>query len=541
VPASSIQDLPLAPDSPLYGQQRLFRVEFPDVRAGSVVEFRLQTRRAPRPDGRWWAASFVQNLEPILLSTFTVRIPQCTEIRWSAPGVTPGRPRESTRDGQRILRWEVRNVPALAPEPAMPAAERWLNRIEVTNLASWPELGDWFERRWSSAVEDAQGLDIVAAGIVSAARPAEERIRAVLAWAAGLIKVQEGLADPWNPGPASQALRASALSPTDMAVLLSATLNRLGLKSVPVMASSLQEEHLERELPQPEKVARILLRLPSPRGGWWWIDPASPGELLNAPPGGAQGIAAILVQPEGSRLFTTPVSPADQNLRDVEMEVRVEQDGQAELMMSITAEGTTAALWRSLERELVGTPNSERERLLDRLFHSLAQGFAVSGRLYSHYFPENLEPEVPFRVSTTLVFPELAAPRDNGRTRALPLPLFGGDRLASLADSDTRRFPASFEFPFRDDVRVHVALPEGSQILEVPPNLSLRTSLCTFFSTTRQEANHVWMYSRLVVPRTWVMPKDFEELRRLARAQATVLTTPLVYAPPVRTTAEEAP
>ncbi|NMA29406.1 MAG: DUF3857 domain-containing protein [Burkholderiales bacterium] len=539
VPTSNIRDLPLAPESPLYSQQRLLRVEFPEVRPGSVVEFRLKTRRVPCPDGRWWGATFVQNLEPILHSTFTVRIPQDTEIHWNAPGVTPGRPSESARKGQRVLRWEVRDVPGLTPEPAMPATARWLNRIEVTNLASWPELGDWFGRRWKSAVEDTQGLDIVTAGIVPTTRPAEDRIRAVLAWAAGLHKVQENLADPWNPGPASQALRASTLSPTDMAVLLSATLDRLGLPSEPVMASTLQEEHLERELPQPGKVDRILLRLRSPRGGWWWIDPASPGELLDAPPGGAQGVAAILVRSEGSRIFTTPISSADRNLRDVQMEVRVEQDGRAELTMSMTTEGTNAALWRSLERELAKTPNTERERLLDRLFHSLVRSFAVSGRLYSRYFPEDPEPGAPFRISTTLVFSELATSRDGGRTRALPLPLYGGDRLVSLAESTTRRFPAHFDFPFRDDVRIHVALPEGCRILELPPNLSLQNSLGSFFSTTRQKENHVWMYSRLVLNRTWVMPKDFAELRRLAQAQATLLTNPMIYESPTSTTQED--
>ena len=41
--------------------------------------------------------------------------------------------------------------------------------------------------------------------------------------------------------------------------------------------------------------------------------------------------------------------------------------------------------------------------------------------------------------------------------------------------------------------------------------------------------------------RTWVNPEDFEALRRLAQAQAEVLTTPLVYEPPTSTTAQEAP
>lgn len=541
VPASNIQDLPLAPDSPLYREQRLFRLEFPDVRPGSVLEFRLRTRRSPRPDGRWWGASFVQNLEPILSSTFTVRVPQDSKIHWNAPGVTPGRPRESVQDGMRILRWEVRNVPALVPEPAMPPVERCLHRIEVGNLDSWQDLGDWFGRRWQAALEQDRGLDLVSAGLVPASRPAEEKIRAVLTWAARRYKIQENLSDPWNPAPASQALRAQILSPTDMALLLSATLRRLGLEATPVLASSLREERLERELPQPEKVARVLLRIARPRGGWWWIDPASPGELLNSAPGGAQGVGALLVRPEGSEKISTPVSSPDENLRDVEMEVRIEPEGQAELIMSLTSEGANAALWRSLEQELAGTPGSERERLLDRLFHSLIQGFAVSGRLYSHYFPEKLAPGAPFQVSTTLVFPELAASREDGRTRALPLPLYGGDRLASLADSGARLFPARFEFPFRDDVRIHLALPEGSRILEVPADQSIQTPLGSFFSTTRQEGSHVWLYSRLVMQRTWVNPEDFEALRRLAQAQAEVLTTPLVYEPPTSTTAQEAP
>ncbi len=541
VPAANIRDVPLLPDSPIYRQQRALRVEFPDVRPGSVVEFRLRTRRAPRPDGRFWTASYVQNTEPMLRSTFTVRVPENVPVLWRAPGVTPGQPRATSKDGVSTLYWEVRDMPGLSPEAAMPPLEGFLSRVEVTNLPSWTALGEWFEPRWQAAVDKADGLDVMTAGLTSPAWSTADRIRAVLGWAAERHAVEDNLAETWDPHPASLVKDARVLSPTDMAVLLTAVLRRLGLEARPVLASSIRLQDLERNLVQPDSVSRLVLRIQNPEGGAWWIDPASPGELLEQPPGGLQGVGGILIEPGKSSVISTPSSAADDNLRDVQMEVRVEADGQAELTMALTSEGIAAALWRSLDRELAGTPAAEREVMLSRLFQGLAQGFVVSGRPYSHYFPEKVDSSRPFQVSTTVNFPKLATAAEDGQGLTMPLPLYGGDRLTALVDPDTRRFPARFDFPFRDDVRIHVALPEGSRILGVPPNLSLETSAGTFFCVTRQEGSQVWFYSRLVVNQAWVAPEDFAPLQRLAQAQIQALTTPLRFAPPAGDTAENAP
>jgi len=541
VPAGNIRDLALQPESPLYGGQRAVRVEFPDVRPGSVVEFCLKTRRAPRPDGVFWAASYVQNTEPMLRSKFTVRVPEALPVLWRAPGVTPGRPDTSTVNGVSTLSWEVRNMPGLSPEAAMPPLEGFLSRVEVTNLPSWTALGDWFKPRWEASVGQAQGLAVRTAGLTSPAWSVPDRIRAVLRWAAERYTVESNLAETWDPRPASRIQDARVLSPTDMAVLVTAVLRRLGLEAHPVLASPLRRQDLERNLVQPDSVARLVLRIPNPRGGAWWIDPASPGELLEHPPGGLQGGSGILVETQGSTVIPLPASVADDNLRDVHMEARVEANGQAELTMSLTTDGIAAALWRSLDRELTGTPAAQREMMLTRLFQSLTQGFLAGGRLYAHDFPEGVEPSEPFRVSTTVLFPRLATPAEEGPGLSMPLPVYGGDRLAALADPDARRFPARFDFPFRDEIRLHVALPEGSRILAVPPDASLQTPAGTYFCTTRQQDHQVWFYSRLVVNQAWVAPQDFAPLQLLAQAQTRTLTSPLVFQPPATDTAEEAP
>ena len=532
VPGPAIQDRPLLPGSALYGDRRALRIDFPKVQPGSVVEFRLRTRRAPRPDGRWWAASYVQNLDPLLLSSFTVRVPEGTKFSWQAPGLTPSRPRESSSNGTRLLSWEVRNSPSLEPESAMPPVERYLSRVEVTNFTSWPEVGTWFGDRWETAVADAEGLDILAAGVASTSNSEEQRLQAVLEWAAGKYAVQEDLAESWEPHPARLAARSSTLSPTDMAVLLAAMLQRVGLSARPVLASPVRLQDLEREQPQPEAASRVVLSLPDSRGGSWWIDPASPGELLREPPAGVQEVGAILVEPQSSRLLSTPGSLADDNLRDVRMEIRVQASGQGELTMALTSEGVAGALWRALDRELAETPAREREQLESRLFQNLAQGFLVNGRLYSHYFPAKADPQQPFQVAVTMMVPEMASPREDGTGLAMPLPLYGGDRLAALADPDPRNFPVRFDFPFRDDVRIHVTLPPGSQVRALPGNASLETAQGSYFCTTRVEANQVWFYSRLTVRQPWVSPEAFTSLRRLAAAQTASLTSPLVFTPP---------
>lgn len=539
VPAANIRDVALQPDSPLYAGQRAVRLEFPDVRPGSVVEFHLRTRRAPRPGGWFWAASYVQNTEPMLRSTFTVSVPEKIPVLWRAPGVTPGRPRTTTVDGISTLSWEARNMPGLSPEAAMPPMEGFLSRIEVTNLPSWTALGEWFGPRWQASVDQAQGLAVRTAGLTSPSWTTPDKIRAILRWTAERYSVESNLAETWDPRPARQIQDARALSPTDTAVLVAAVLRRLGLEARPVLASPLRRQDLERNLVQPDMVARLILRVPNPRGGAWWIDPASPGELLEHPPGGLQGGSGILVEPGASTVVSLPDSDADENLRDVHMEARVEADGQAELAMSLTSDGIAAALWRSLDRELAGTPAAQREVMLNRLFQSLTQGFLANGRLYAHYFPEGVDPARPFQVSTTVLFPRLATPAEEGQGLSMPLPLYGGDRLAALADPESRRFPARFDFPFRDEVRLHVALPEGSRILAVPPDASVRTPAGTYFCVTRQEGNQVWFYSRLVVNRAWVAPEDFAPLQRLAQAQTRTLTSPLVFLPPATDTAEE--
>lgn len=533
VPAEAIQDAPLLPDAPLYADYRRLTVTFPEAKPGSVVEFQLRTRRAPRPDGRWWASSYVQNPDPILHSTYTVKVPEGTDFRWAAPGVAQGRPQESRDGGTRLLKWEVRDVPALQAEPAMPEMDLVLQRVEVSNFPDWCSIGNWLAPRWEAALADAEGVDIVASGVTSAADPLPQRIQAVLDWAAAGRTVTTSVPENFQPHSAREVLDARTLTPMDMAVLLAAVLGRVGVPAQPVLASPLPLADLEPGLPAPEAVDRILLALPSGDGSFLWVDPASPGMLLSSPPAGAQEVGVVRLAPSGAVMAATPASDPDENLRDVRIDARLQPDAGGELTMTLSARGLAGALWTGLIRELASSPNAEREELLGRLFGFLAQGFVAEGRVYSHFFPESVDPEQPFQLSVTMMFGDLASPDAEGKALSLPLPLYAGDRLVAFGqEGGPRRFPVHFDYPFRDDVRVHLTLPQGSRVQSLPEPVSVETPVGTYFATVRQEGLEVWFYSRLVVDRAWVGPDEFGHLRRLAEAQTRMLANPLIFVPP---------
>lgn len=543
VPPAAIRDVPLAPDAPLYADHRRLSVEFPQVRPGSVVEFRLRTRRAPRPDGRWWASSYVQNPDPILHSTYTVTVPGGTELRWAAPGLLRPKPQQDTvQDGQRVLRWEVRDVPALVPEPGMPGVDRLLQRIEITNFPDWKSVGAWLEPRWKAALAQAEGLDIVATGIARATDPLPQRVQAVLDWAAAGRTVTTAIPENFEPHSVRQVLDARIVTPMDMAVLIASVLSRLGVEARPVLVSDMRPHELEADLPDPETVERVVLALPDGQGSFLWVDPTAPGTLLTAPPAGAEEVAAVRLDPAGPAVISTPGSRADDNLRDIRIDARLEPQGQGELTMTLSARGLAGALWTSLTRELANSPASERDQLLTRLFGLLAQGFVAEGRVYSHFFPEAAEPEAPFQLSLTMMFQDLASPDPDATALALPLALYGGDRLLGFArEAGPRKFPAHFEYPFRDDLRVHVTLPQGSVVQKMPEPVSVDTPLGSYFATARREGLDIWFYSRLVLKRSWVGPQDFDMLRRLADAQASVLSSPVLFTAPPASPKQEEP
>ncbi|HXE73634.1 MAG TPA: DUF3857 domain-containing protein, partial [Candidatus Nitrosotenuis sp.] len=474
VSPGQMEDRPLIEGSGLYGEYRQLAFEFPEAVPGSVVEFEVVTRRAARPGRQWWALSYVQNPDPMLVSRFTVSVPAQTQVYRYAPGVIPSTP-EVHRQGDRVLQsWLVKDSPALPVEPMMPDSAALLSRVEVSSFPDWKAYGSWFYRLWRQAVQADERVRITTSGLLPTGASTEAKIAAIVGWLAQNKEVNQSVPEQLRPHDAPQSLQARVLTPLDMSVLLAAMLRYAGVEASPVLVSNQTREDLARQLPQPEHVPRLLLVVPGPGGSRRWLDPANLGELSDWPPAGAQKMGALLMDEGVVELIETPEAPAERNRRDIWLEGRVDSGGTAEVGMMMTLQGSSAALWKQASLALGQTSAAQREGLLERLFGQIAAGFPGRARIYDYYFPVpgQTTPGRPFSLAATLTLSDLVSGGE--KATRLPLPLYGGGRLEGLAQSrPPRRFPVKLDFPYYDEMRLHLVFPEGSRLSSAPLNVEV--------------------------------------------------------------------
>lgn len=530
----AISDTPLLEGSKLYGNYRKVVIHYPKVTPGSIVEYDIVTRKKPLPGGKWWATSYVQNPDPMVISTLTVRVPAGQELQWAAPGLAEARPKKAQEGSYDRYDWVVKDSAAQNSEPSAPSPLVTMNRIEVTNFANWGEVGQWIADAWKPALEPNDKISVLTAGLLPPGGDARAKAEAVLAWLGKNKQSAEMPVEDFTPHPPAQLADDSPLSTLDAAVLACSMLRFAGLEASPVLALGVPEATLRTQIPRPNRIDAVLV---SVRSGnkQWWVDPEHLGELLDSPPSGYQGLA--ILRPNGE-LGTLPTSNPDQNRQEMNVEAYVDDTGRAEVTINLRQTGDSGVIWREAGRELAEAGRELREQTLDRIFARMARAFSPRARIHDRYFSLNGGAGEPFDMSVSLVVPGFASMGEGGPPTAagasalsMPLPLQPNERVAPLATETNRLLPIVFPHPFREETRLHVVFPSGTKINNVPAQLERSTPFGDFYATSRVDGNQLWYYSRLTVKRTWIPVDQTAAFLDLARAViashgATVSFTP---------------
>ncbi|MEW6283066.1 MAG: DUF3857 domain-containing protein, partial [Candidatus Eremiobacterota bacterium] len=426
VTAEHIVDAPFIPRSRAYGSYRRFEIQFPQVVPDAVVEFHLVTRRKPGYRKAWWATSYVQNPEPILVSIFSVQAPRDLTVNWSAPGLLPSRPVRMQAGDTQELRWEIRGQSALRNEPAMPDTEDLLGRIDVSSFSNWDQLGEWYRSAWTARVQPDPRLGLITAGILPTGSTQDGKARAIGAWLAANKKQVDLSYEQMLPLSPSDLLDERVLSYWDTVSLAAAMFEFAGIRCEPVAGFSMPAEELSRQLPRPTAVSRVLLYLPDLKR---WFDPAHPGDLLASPPGGFQGRAALFLGPSGPyHLADLPTADHDANREDTRVEARVDAEGAAELAIAKEQFGESALFLREAARSLAASDQTRREQILRSLFLALAQSFSPLAQVHDRYFPDGDPAGPSFPLAVTLIVPDFAAAGE-GDLRQIPVPIQFDQRI----------------------------------------------------------------------------------------------------------------
>ena len=537
IPKQAIVDEPLFPDSKVYKNLRKFEIHYPGVRPNSIVEFHLVTKRKALPGNKWWAVTYVQNPDPMLESTFDVRVPNGATLRWNAPGLGSLNP-EKTADGSwdRYF-WRVKQLPPYQAEPLAPSSLTAMQRIEVSNFESWNELRGWFDKGWATATEPSEKITQQASSLYAADASPEARAQAILKYVSQK-KILQVPTENLQPRPAQDVMGEDVLVPLDAAALTASLFQAAGLKAQPILAVELPSERLAGQLPRANRVSQVLLKVTA-GSRVYWLDSEHLAELQDSPPSGYLGMGALLG--DGDNIFQDlPGAQPDTNGHETRVEARVDREGRAEVLLSTTEYGKSGLIYREAGRELLASGKDKREQILERLFERIARNFSPRARVHDRFFSLGTKAGEPFDLSTTLSVPGYAMfEGDRGR---MPLPIQPNEQIAGLVSNPgPRTQPVQFGHPIREEVRLHLIFPTGTKVLDLPATAQVDSPYGSFFATSRSEGNELWYYSRLTLDKTWVPVEKTVELMDFARKVLASQTTPIVFAQPARPAASASP
>ncbi|MBQ7568723.1 DUF3857 domain-containing protein, partial [bacterium] len=540
VPKESITTVATIDEAP-YESRKIVSIEFPHCVTSGIIEYEIATTRKSGACKYWWQGSFMQNLDPILDSTFTLNVPRGRKFSsYVSPSGIDGPQKSQTEEVDTYV-WRSSDSTPLVSEPSMPPIINYLKSVEVSNCSSWEEFATWYGAEWDRALANTDKFGLKLTSISSNSKPKRQRIQDILDWFSARYHIDPSVNATYKFYTPDQLFECKSLGTNDVSMLLCAILKRYGVDAYPVLATRFTSDgHLAERTPALEKVEHIMLRIVGDDGQDWWINPGEGAVLLECTPPSYQNKDAVYLASgdQQAGIVRLPSSQANRYIRDIRLDIMVEERN-ADIALNLTLQGETAKTWRSAMIKTSDLPSNEKETLLTYLSQEINKEFAVPTVPYSYYFPENTEPDSPFSLNSTVISAGLTSSTPD-RKFSMPLSIFGGDRLISLLTTQKKRTkPIDLEHPFIDEIRVHAELPKEAKITSWPKDVQTSTPCGSFCAFTRCQDREVWHYSRLEVDKSWFEVKDINELMPLVQAQSDCFKTMLKYTMPPKADGED--
>lgn len=516
IPKSAFNDEPVFPGATSGPNKdlRKLSLRYPAVSPNSIVEFHVRTQRKPYLEGKWWAVSYVQNPDPMVRSTFTIRLPEGSFVASATPGYEDLQPERRVESGRQVLKWTIENSPALPQQAAAPGLLTQMKRLEVSNFRGWPEVRKWFERGFEGSVQSDGPVLKKMQELTGIGEPSEKILQSLGEWVNKKRFLGSAL-DDFRPVAAGQLVEEDVLNPLDAAILLTSLYRAAGLTCQPVLVCEAPPQEMKKALPRLTRMDYVLLKVGDSKQTWW-VDPRRPLEYDAEPPSGFQGGSALSGRNDDQPFESLALSPAERNRVVTEVDARVDSRGRLELRFNTTEHGASGMVFREASRELLNNQKDERDQKLQNLFERIAAGYGNGARVLENYFELRPETGAPVDFAATVAVPNYAM--KVGDKMALMLPLRMNAQLVNLAQEEKPRTqPIRLDHPWREEQKLRLKIPEGSRVAEVPPTVQIESPYGSYFATARVEGQDVFYYSRLIVNTAWVPQAEAAELAKFAR------------------------
>jgi hypothetical protein len=485
-----------------------------------------------------------QDRLPTLLSRFTLTLPQ----GWRAEGVTFNRAKVEPAINGSSYTWEMRDLPFIEEEPSAPAVTNLAPRLAVSYFsaagksASGATFDNWASvSRWLTSLSESQAaLDDALASkarqLTANAKTELERIQAIGRFAQSInyVSIQTGVGrgGGYRPHAATEVFAKAYGDCKDKANLMRAMLRALGIASYLVSIYSGDPSYVREEWPSPQQFnhciiaikvgdetqAATVVKHPS-LGRLLIFDPTDDMTPVGDLPDHEQGSLALIIAGDQGALMRMPVTPAEMNRLDREVEGTLNADGSITVKLREHSSGQSAVEER---RAFKGLAKSDYIKVVERW---ITRG--VTGANITRVEPVDKMDEGRFALDV-----EFTASRYGqlmqGRLLVFKPALVSRHESIFLTER-ARRHDVVLE-PYSYAEQVKVKLPDGFAVDETPDAVKVESAFGTY-STAYEVKDGQLHFRRSLIVRGGTIPANqyatvrgfFEKMRAAEQAPVVLM------------------
>lgn len=494
----------------------------PDVRVGDTLHVSYtEEGRNPVFGAKYADAASWDQPEPAELRQVILRYPKQRPIAWRMVGDVsrpPVQPIQTEQDGQRVLTFAERNLPAHEAEPFVPAGYLPYRYLQFSEWGQWARVSRWATDLFPPVTPRSPTLQALIARLRSL--PSDEaRVAAALQWVQTEIRyfsvsLGESSHRPHSP---DEVVDKRFGDCKDKTYLLLTLMQQLGLDARPVLLSLSARDGVHKLMPAPDVFDHVILqvRLPS---GLHYLDGTrqrQTGALAHLGLG-LEGFDALLVEPQ-TRALTSISSPTARanSLNELNETILIDAlQGPATLSVKQVWHGMAAEAVRAFVAQ--SSPEQRRKFALNG-YERRYPGVALQGE---PVFADDAQSNELTMSATCLVPKMLMEVNGEWGLRYFPSNLQG---VFNIPENIRRQHPvALFTQPY--DARYHLIVnwPETVKVMRDPSvqkvqSVAFEAEVSTGFRGNKAQ-QIIEFHTRRGELKPDELPTFLEDLRRMEKA-----------------------
>ena len=520
----NIRDVSIYLNFPLYSNARAKIISMPEVSSGALIEYKARIYNNKLiADKHFATVYFLQEAEPVLYSSFKLIAPKGrtintkilnSEYNKTGADLTPKIREEKDKT---IYYIEVKNIPQIIPEPAMPPKSEIDTVLLMSSFSSWDEIFKWWNPLYKDKIVPDGDIKKKVQELTRGLDSDRDKARAIHNFCSQEIRyvaVEYGQAG-YEPHRASEIFLNKYGDCKDQAILLITMLREAGLAAYPVLIGTEGNIVLQDDFPM--LLFNHAIAVVEIAGEYIFLDPTAETVPFGDLPSADQARKVLVIFEDKYQIMTTPDFNSEHNLLESDMSIKINPDESITANRAIFSSG----IYEQAQRYwLIYTQPS----LIEESIKGKVQEFSPNGRLIDYKIENARDLDRPIVFNYSFVGDDFLVRA--GRARILPGLSEGID--VSNVVKEKRNYPLYFGQLSQTQGAVKIDIPKKLRVKYLPESERVDNEWIKFSVDYKLAGDTLECFSKQAAKKKYIPVSEYQQYKNFIEGLARKLNQAII-------------